>query len=484
VAEPVWHQGACATLAPDGVHVVIGTARGAVQRFRIGDRPAVPLTLPRVSPRKPVVFLPESPPRLLWMKDTHARVLDTASGREIAGGFAYPTGITRLGAPNFDPPVRSDLKFVVVPTDEGMQAWELGARGVIHVAALEGADVVGGEYTFSPRGDLVAIGFGDPFRIGVWNLRTGTLAGPIFYHPTYLRPSTVHFSPDGSRFTVGSLDGTCMVVEVATARSIVTFETRPFVPLLAVALSSDGARVLTSNARNETRVWNASTGEPTTPPRETTYTRAWATARFSPDGRWFATWGTHATNLWDATTGAPVGKTIPAGGSVVRFSKDSRSVGTASETTARVWDVPSGQPLTEPMVFGNIPLGFPEFSPDGHYLRIEHGGRYYIWSIPPRPPEGTPVPEWLLSLATICASKSVNDGGELVDGAGPTPHYEDIVRALAALPPGAPLADWGRWIVHPGDDRSIAPGFTIGHVEMDEKVAAELATRPGRTAPR
>jgi WD40 repeat protein len=329
-----------------------------------------------------------------------------------------------------------------------------------------------GEYAFSPRGDLVAVGTDLPRaeKVRVWNLRTGALAGPIFTAPGAVRPTTVQFTPDGSRFTVGTMAGESMVVDVATARPIVTFATPAFVAFLAMALSPDGTRVVTSNTRNETRVWNASTGEPIGPPRDTTDTRDWGTARYSPNGQWFATWGRHATNLWDGTTGAPVAATIPAGGygGGVRFSSDSRSLATADETKSQVWDVPNGQPITEPMAYGTLPLGFPAFSPDGRFLRVEHQNRFYIWSVPPRLPEGTPVPEWLLRLATAWAGKKVNDAGELIDVPDAKTQIDQVRREIAALPDNASLAEWGRWVVDDRAERSIAPGFTITRAERDD----------------
>jgi hypothetical protein len=98
----------------------------------------------------------------------------------------------------------------------------------------------------------------------------------------------------------------------------------------------------------------------------------------------------------------------------------------------------------------------------------------YVFSVPPRLPEDTRVPEWLLQLATVFSNKTVNDAGQLVDLPDAITQYHDVVRQIAALPADAPLAEWGRWILDDRAERSIAPGFTCTLPEA-EKLAAALA---------
>ena len=143
--------------------------------------------------------------------------------------------------------------------------------------------------------------------------------------------------------------------------------------------------------------------------------------------------------------------------------------------SVRVWDVPSGQPFTEPMQRGFGVLQFPEFSSDGRFVRVQRTGHYSIWSVPPRLPEGTAVPEWLLRLATVFAAKTVNVAGELVELPDAIAQFDDVRREIAALPHNAPLADWGRWILEDRPSRSIAPGFTITPAEADKLAAVERA---------
>jgi len=170
---------------------------------------------------------------------------------------------------------------------------------------------------------------------------------------------------------------------------------------------------------------------------------------------------------------------------MVCFSRDSRSVGTADDRgIAQVWDVPSGQPFTEPMRYtpkqrGHF--GFPEFSPDGRFLRALRPRESYVFAVPPRLPEGTPIPEWLLQLATVLSTKIVNDAGQLVDLPDAMTQFHDVVRQIATLSADAPLAEWGRWVLNDREDRSIAPGFTCTPAEAEKLaafLAADLAAKP------
>jgi hypothetical protein len=169
----------------------------------------------------------------------------------------------------------------------------------------------------------------------------------------------------------------------------------------------------------------------------------------------------------------------------VCFSQDSRSLGTADDGgSAQVWDVPTGQPFTEPMRYsptGEGRLRTPVFSPDGRFLRTQRPHEFHLWSVPPRLPEGTPVPAWLLQLATVLATKTVNAAGQLVDLPDAMAQFHEVRRQIAGLPEDAPLAEWGRWVLNDRADRSIAPGFTVTPAEADKlavTLAADLSTKP------
>ena len=103
------------------------------------------------------------------------------------------------------------------------------------------------------------------------------------------------------------------------------------------------------------------------------------------------------------------------------------------------------------------------------------GGKIHVVSVPPPLPAGTPNPPWLLALASICATKKINDAEQSVDAPEVLEQIEDVRHQLAALPDDAPYVEWGRWLLNDSPTRSIAPGFTITPAEAD-KLAADLSS--------
>jgi WD40 repeat protein len=193
---------------------------------------------------------------------------------------------------------------------------------------------------------------------------------------------------------------------------------------------------------------------------------------FSPDSRWAAIRNPKQVTLLDGQTGEVVGQPIPAGGKLVQFSPDGDRLATAElQGGAQVWDVPTGNAVTEPLRHPPFASNRPEFSADARFLKSESPGQVLVWSVPPPLPEGMPPPEWLLELATLCASQLVNENGQLVPATGSAANAERLRRQIGALPADAPLAEWGRWVLDDRADRPIAPGFTLTPAEAEAAAA-------------
>ena len=309
----------------------------------------------------------------------------------------------------------------------------------------------------------------------VWSLRTGARVGLLLDDPGFLNPASVSFSPNQKIVAVGGArDGSAFVFDLSTGRPLLRLNTRPQVHTKAVQFSPDGQRILTTNSDGEARLWNATTGKPIGP-----VVRMPGSLRspvFSRDGRWAAIDNAATAAILDGLTGNDTGHRMPAGGKV-GFSADGQRLGTAwGEGNAQVWDVAGGDPVTEPMRHASKTT-LPELSPDGRFLKVEDRC-LNIWAVPPALPKGMTPPDWLLDLATLCASQIVNDAGQLVDASEAVLKLDEVRRQLTALPAGAPLADWGRWLLDERPNRPIAPGFTITPAEADQlpaKIRAAVA---------
>ena len=468
-------------LSPGGTQVVIGTAQGAIHRLRVGRGAARPLVLPRLLPAMPLAFFPESPARLLWMASDRTRVLDVASGREMKGGFAFPRVVTEAapGEGSTQSPLRADLKFLVLRNGPGWEAWELSLDGgVPKMVPLRDAPPGPGRAIFSPAGDWVALTNLNKIA-GTWNLRTGARIGPAINEDRMLWPFSVNFSPDGRRLAA-AYAGAAGIWDVASGNSVTSMlDGSPEAGHIRAQFSPSGTRIVTASRRGEARVWHAVTGEPLS--TVLYHNDGLSAAVFSPDERYFVTRSSTEARVWDANTNTLVGEPIAIpGGRDLRFSPDGRRFITASEGgNACIFDVRTAQAFTAPMNHGPVRLPTAYFSPDGLFVRTETtASDFRIWSVPPATPDGTPTPEWLLQLATVCAGKVVNEQGQLTPVTDTAEKIAALRLQIAALPANAPLADWGRWILDNRADRSIAPGFTLTPDEADRLLAKYAPPAP------
>ncbi len=505
LAEPSLQQPNAprAALSADGARVAIGTQGGSVYRLRVGRGVAGSLFLPTKQPAVTSQFLPGSPARLLWLERDRARVIEVASGRDIAGGFQFPEPIREIG--NSFTSVRPDFKVMVVKTTSGAwQAWWIGDGRIDKVITFQEAPVapnddVFGYVAFSPSGDFVVViaalvaGRQSDSRPGTgqmraWDLRTGLPAGPpIAADPAPLFSYFPRFNHDGTRITLGSPPGQTVRIWDRASGRVVTELGPDSVAVRMSVFSPDGTRLATANREAEVRLWDVATGRQVGGPLlhgDNVYD-----AVFSPDGALLATHSSDGVlRFWHGASGVPVGETIEnRRGSfrLVRFTSDGTRVVTANnDGTARVWDVATSLPLGEPMDHRGTRVPIAEFSFDGRFVLTELNAQagFHIWTAPPTLPAGETTPEWLLELATICASKIVNSEGQFESAAGELAKIDAIRRTVAALSNDAPGAEWGKWFLADRATRSIAPGFTITREQADQ-LAAEIAARLKLTRP-
>lgn len=491
-AEPGFSQqipGLVSAMSPDGRDVVLSGADGLVYRLRVGGGAAQALILPRRPPWMPVGFLPGATPRLLWLKGDRAEVLDVASGQKTSSGFRFPEPL-QGGTFGRGFALRSDLRFLVGQTVRGpWQAWELDRGGIHASVTLEGASASNGKAFFSVEAEIVALIFDDqPQSVRFWNLRTGKPVGATLHHLTSISIddtlSPAGFSADGRRFVVGSIGGVMKVWDPFAGRELSQWQPSRGRRGIEAALSADGTRVITRDSWGEAQLWDAISGRPTSPVLPET--GPVEGVKFSPAGDRLLTRSIHGVaRVWDGRTGAALSDPMTHPGYSIRagaFSPDGRRVATgAADWTARIWDARTGQPVTEPMVHGSrvVDCGF---STDGRFLWTDEVGvgkeltRFCVWSVPPES-GGAPAPEWLLQLATICATKKVDETAHVIDVPEVLGQLADVRRRLAALPDNAPYVEWGRWFLSESDARPIAPGFTITP-QMAAKLAADLTASP------
>ncbi len=146
-------------------------------------------------------------------------------------------------------------------------------------------------------------------------------------------------------------------------------------PVTCVAVHPDGTRLLTAAQDGEVRVWNASSGAPEG--KTMPHARGVCAAAFSPDGRRLATGGFEGVvRFWDVATGESRNPEIRTGDVIwcLSFSPDGRSLAIGSQADRlRVHRTDTGERVSEsPPTHGDIQCL--AFSPDG---RLVAGGSKY-----------------------------------------------------------------------------------------------------------
>jgi WD40 repeat protein/tRNA A-37 threonylcarbamoyl transferase component Bud32 len=113
-----------------------------------------------------------------------------------------------------------------------------------------------------------------------------------------------------------------------------------------ITFSPDGRRLLLTGF-DPTRIWDAATLKPVSPPLK--HSGPHSTASFSPDGRWVLTTTFNAAQVWEADTARPVTGPLQHPGRILgaAFRPDGRTALTAATDGLRVWELPSGRLLSK-----------------------------------------------------------------------------------------------------------------------------------------
>ncbi len=304
---------------------------------------------------------------------------------------------------------------------------------------------------FSPDGTRLTSASGDG-TVKVWDVATGREIRSLNGH------NRVAFSLDGTRLACAGEDGMVKVWNVVTGQETLTLKGHSE-NVTSVAFSPGGDRLASASFDRTVKVWDARAGQEILALKG--HTRQVSSVNFSPDGKWLVTAGTSETSkVWDAGNG------------------EVRSDG--GNGTLKVWDAGNGrETLTH---IGNTPGTFIlAFSPDGTRLASgDSSGMVKVWD--PATGQGTLI---LKGHSSSIESASFSpDGTRLASGDSSgmakvwdpangreiltlQGHARDI-RSLAFSPDGTRLASaaWDEtvkvWDVGTGQNTLTLKGHTSG----------------------
>ncbi|WP_329384024.1 trypsin-like peptidase domain-containing protein [Streptomyces sp. NBC_01351] len=230
---------------------------------------------------------------------------------------------------------------------------------------LEGHTAELRSVAFSPDGTTLLTSSADGTAL-LWDVGTGKTVAPLI-DPHGAVGSAV-FSPDGTTLATGSEDGMAQLWNAETGKLLDDpMEHASWVN--QVAFSPDGATLATACADGTAQLWNVGTGTRRGDPMKHG-SPVWALA-ISPDGRTLATGGEDGTALlWDMETGKTLGKPMEHAGTVysAAFSPDGTTLATGSvDNNVVLWDVETGK--TRDILTGHSDAAYSvAFSPDGRTL--------------------------------------------------------------------------------------------------------------------
>jgi WD40 repeat protein len=208
-------------------------------------------------------------------------------------------------------------------------------------------------------------------------------------------------------------------------------------PVVAVAISPDGTRIVSGSSDNMLRLWDARTGAPIGEPLKG-HSDEVSSVAFSPDGARIVSGSLDKTlRLWDARTGVPIGEPLKGHSKVVTsvaFSPDgARIVSGSLDKTLRLWDARTGAPIGEPFKGHVIGVTSVAFSPDG--ARIVSGSYDFtlrLWDTRTGAPIGEPFKGHVIGVTSVAFSP---DGKRIVSGS------DDKTLRLWDTRTGAPIGE-------------------------------------------
>jgi WD40 repeat protein len=353
-----------------------------------------------------VAFSPDGGRVLSGSKNGSVKLWDAATGR-LLRTFQADLDVTSV---TFSP----DGARVLSGSESGsVKLWD-AATGTL-LGTFQGHSSYVYSVAFSPDGARILSGSG--YMIKLWDVATGAVLRTFQFSSDLFYTQAVAFSPDGTH-ALSTEENTAKLWEVATGALLRTFQGQQRIG--SVALSADGARILSGSGDSTVKLWDAATGGLLRTFQG--HEAAVLSVAFSPDGtRGVSASKDKTIKLWNTSTGTLL-RTLEGHSDEVRsvaFSPEGTGVVSGSvDNTVRLWDVATGT-LLRTLESGDW-VSSVTFSPDGSRV-LSDGIWTHLWDVAtgklirtykhPPPPPGFEYPH-VLSVAFSPGGSRVLSGTE------------------------------------------------------------------------
>ena len=308
-------------------------------------------------------FSPDSKVLLTTCEDSAARLWDAQMAQQVGEPLRHESGVV-FG--QFSP----DGKIVVTTsTDNTARLWDVQTQTPLCQPLRHIERVLHASFSHDGRRLVTASGV-----LGqVWEMRTRLEPAVQIQHDRTVAPMAL--SPDGAAVLTAARNRTTRLWDVRTGRAL--SESMPQESFVVAGdFAPDGRRVVLGYIDGTVRVWDCgewktSRGTEASPrmvaaPMQ--HRRRIHTVRFSADGtRIVSASADRTASVWNAANGQLASTSLVHRAEVVvaQFSPDGSRVLTASDDhTAQIWDAQTGRRLVGPLThFNHVKWG--EFSPDG-----------------------------------------------------------------------------------------------------------------------
>ncbi|MGE5262757.1 MAG: TIR domain-containing protein [Acidobacteriota bacterium] len=316
------------------------------------------------------VYSPDGNFVLTYSRDGTAGIFDTNHGTQLIVLRGHSNWITSAA---FSP----DGQSVVTGSKDGTaRLWQLST--LVPMTALPGKFVPDDITRWSPNGKLAATTSVRKNEVKLWDMSSGSVVSTMIGRG---QTKAMAFSGDSKLLAIAGEDGSTVVWDVSTGKSIATSQAGANDYHSSVALSPDGTRMVTSNKDGIVELWQVSPGQP-----PSKITGPWTPLKiagdshpaFSHDGKSIVVTTGNKVVVWkldDLTSGARHVVEYPTDGTSVddaSFSQDDTLIfgSSGGSGVALVWNVASK--TLESRLDLAQPLSGSEFAfrPDGKFVIV------------------------------------------------------------------------------------------------------------------